>query len=143
MVIFLRYISLRHNGFWEVIQITPFITMWRNPCIWRSKSCKLHVDFTFRCGVDFVYFVKACRESNLGDAFQIRPILPLLKHFVDKNRPTTILIADNILTIAPKLKKIKPIPLQKEIQSSAFLKQGTTTLRMTSQIDLSCILLPW
>ena len=28
--------------------ISSFDTMWRNPCIWSSKSCQLHVDFTFQ-----------------------------------------------------------------------------------------------
>ena len=45
-VIILRYTTLRHNGLWEVIHISSFDTMWRNPCIWSSKSCQLPVDFT-------------------------------------------------------------------------------------------------
>ena len=44
-VIILQYTMLRHNGLWEVIHISPFDTMWRNSCIWSSKSCHLHVDF--------------------------------------------------------------------------------------------------
>ena len=32
----------------KMIPIYPFGTMWRNPCIWSSKSCQLHVDFTFQ-----------------------------------------------------------------------------------------------
>ena len=47
-VIILRYTTLRHNGLWDVIHISSFDTMWRNPCIWSSKSCQLHVDFTFQ-----------------------------------------------------------------------------------------------
>ena len=39
---------LRLNGLWEVIQISPFNTMWKNPCIWSSKSCQLHVVFKFQ-----------------------------------------------------------------------------------------------
>ena len=44
-------------------------------------------------------------------------------------------------TLALKIKRIKPIPFQKETQSSAFLKsrgciRGTACLRMASQIDL-------
>ena len=44
----LRYSMLRHNGLWEVIHIFPFDTMGRNPCMWSSKSCHLHVDVTFQ-----------------------------------------------------------------------------------------------
>ena len=40
--------SLLYNILWEVIHIYPFVTMWRNPCIWSLKSCQLHVDFTFQ-----------------------------------------------------------------------------------------------
>ena len=47
-VIILRYTTLRHNGLWEMIHISSFDTMWRNPCIWSSKSCQLRVDFTFQ-----------------------------------------------------------------------------------------------
>ena len=32
-VIILRYTTLRHNGLWEVIHVSPFETMWGNPCI--------------------------------------------------------------------------------------------------------------
>ena len=60
-----------------------------------------------------------------------------------------ILVADNLTdikqTLPPKIKRIKPIPLQKENQLSAFLKSRGCNreelslqfcLRMTSQIDL-------
>ena len=40
----------------------------------------------FRCVVDLVYFVLACKKSNLGEALLFQNNLPLLKHFVDKNR---------------------------------------------------------
>ena len=34
------------QGYWEVIHISLFDTMLRNPCILSSKSCQLHVYFT-------------------------------------------------------------------------------------------------
>ena len=47
-VIFLWYTMLRHNGLWKVVNISPSDTIWRYSCIWRSKSCQFHVDFTFQ-----------------------------------------------------------------------------------------------
>ena len=47
-VIILRYTMLCHNWLWKLIHIYPFDTIWRNSCVWRSKPCQLHVDFTFR-----------------------------------------------------------------------------------------------
>ena len=40
----------------------------------------------FRCGVGLVYFVLTCKKSNLGEALLFKVNLPLLEHFVDKNR---------------------------------------------------------
>ena len=42
-VIILRYTMLPHIGLLEMIHISPFNTMWRNPCICSSKSCLLIV----------------------------------------------------------------------------------------------------
>ena len=37
----------------------------------------------FRCGIDLVYFVLACKKSNSGEALLFQVNLPLLKHIVD------------------------------------------------------------
>ena len=64
----------------------------------KSVHLKLHViTITGRFGVDLVYFVLACKKSNLGEALAVN--LPLLKHIVDKNRQSTILIAHNFINI--------------------------------------------
>ena len=64
IVIILWYTMLRHN--WKIkempqslsynipcyitmdYEISPSNTMWRNLCIWSSKSCESHVDFMFQ-----------------------------------------------------------------------------------------------
>ena len=46
-VITLRYTTLRHSGLWEVIHTSPFGTVWKNMCVWNSKSCQFNVDFMF------------------------------------------------------------------------------------------------
>ena len=69
-VIILRHCMLRNNGLWEMIHISLLGTMWENPCVWNSKSCQLHVDFTFlilcwlcklrNSMLDNIFFVKRC-----------------------------------------------------------------------------------
>ena len=53
----------------------------------------------FRCGVDHIYFVLASKKLNLGETLLFQVNLPLLEHFVDKRRYSTILIADNLINI--------------------------------------------
>ena len=54
------------------------------------KKSVHHVNYMyisrFRCGVGLVYLVLACKKSNLGEALLFKVNLPLLEHFVDKNR---------------------------------------------------------
>ena len=77
---------LRQNGLWEVIHIYPFNTMWRNTCIWSSKSYQLHVDFTFQMWCWPCIFHISCKKSNSGETLLLQVNLPLLKHTVDKYR---------------------------------------------------------
>ena len=72
-----------HLSFWH---------MWRNPCIWSSKLCQLHVDFSFRCGVDLVYFVLAYKKSKLGEVllFQINPFQTTFLHHGGYSATNTI-----------------------------------------------------
>ena len=55
-------------------------------CVFEVQN---HVNYMYishsRCGVDLVYFVLACKKSNLGEALLFQVNLPLLEHFVDKN----------------------------------------------------------
>ena len=52
----------------------------------------------------------------------LKSLLLLLKHFVNKNRQATILIADNFINhLHFRLKRIDPISFQKENQSSCIL----------------------
>ena len=55
-----------------------------------QRNAAVHLKFMwisrFRCGVDLVYIVLACKKSFLGEALLFQLNLPLLKHFVDKNR---------------------------------------------------------
>ena len=70
---------LRHNGL--------FLTQCEET---RAFEVQNYVNYMwishFRCGVDFVFFVSACKKSNLGEALLFQINFPLLKHFVDKNR---------------------------------------------------------
>ena len=61
--VFWKYTMLRHNELhvWEVIHIYPFETIWRNPYIQSSKTCRFHVTAM----VFIVYFVLACKKSAL------------------------------------------------------------------------------
>ena len=45
-----------------------------------------HANYIFQLGVELEYFVLACKKSNLREALLFQINLPLLKHFVDKNR---------------------------------------------------------
>ena len=56
-------------------KISPFDTIWRNPCIWSSKLCQLHVDFTFQLWCWPCIFRISMQEINLGVAllFQVNP----------------------------------------------------------------------
>ena len=70
----------------------------------RAFELQNHINYMyisrFWCGVDLVRFVLACKKSNLGEALLFQVKLPLLEHFVDKNRLSTIiLIADNLINI--------------------------------------------
>ena len=84
-VIILRYTMLRHNELWYTSLLLTkceeifFNTMWGNLCIWSSKQCLLHVDFTFQMWCWPCMF--RCKNEAL---FQVS--LPLLKHIVDKNK---------------------------------------------------------
>ena len=81
------YTVRRHNGLWEVIHISRFDT-----CEGSSKLCQLHVDFSFRCGVDLVYFVLAYKKSNLGEVllFQINPFQTTFLHHGGYSATNTI-----------------------------------------------------
>ena len=63
-VIFLRYTMLRHNGLiWEVIHISPFDIMWRNPWIWSwKKSCRWPC--IFRIIIQSHVFRRCCSKSS-------------------------------------------------------------------------------
>ena len=57
------YVTMDYEKWYSSLLLT---TMWGNPRVWRSKSCQLHVDYTFQINVlnvDHVYFVLACKKS--------------------------------------------------------------------------------
>ena len=55
-----------------------------------SLTCIFHVSDV----VLTVYLVLACKKLNLGEVLLFHIDLPLLKHFIDKNRYSKILIVN-------------------------------------------------
>ena len=81
-VIILRYTMLRHNGLWDVIHIFPFDKMWRNACIWSSKSCQLHVDFIFSYGDYCIFRIRiSMLEMKFRQSVAVPSLLPSVKTF--------------------------------------------------------------
>ena len=56
----------------------------------RAFEVQNHVNYMqislFLSSIDLVYFVLACKKSNLGEALLFQVKLPLFKRIVDKNR---------------------------------------------------------
>ena len=99
------YISIM-NGTWEMIHISPFGIMWRNPCFSDSKSCQLYIDFTFSMWRwPFIFCIRMLKLFVFDKLlFQINPLL--LRKFVDWINVTK-LIADNLIHMKQKILDIQ------------------------------------
>ena len=73
LVIILRYTMVHH----KVIHTSPFGTMWKTLCVWNSKSCQLHEDFTFLELTLFISYLHV-RYHFLCEVLLFQINLPLL-----------------------------------------------------------------